>query len=74
MAVYQMELVDRERITRDTMAFWLSTDGCQYEFRARQIIMKGKSGVIEHLAEHMIAMRGVKHEKLVLTSTAKYLR
>jgi len=56
------------------MAFWLSTDGCQYEFRARQIIMKGKSGVIEHLAEHMIAMRGVKHEKLVLTSTAKYLR
>src|SRR5215469_10419060 len=45
-----------ERITRDTMAFWLSTDGCQYEFRAGQIIMKGKSGVIKHLADHMIAM------------------
>ena len=74
MAVYQMELVDRERIARDTMAFWLSTDGCQYEFRAGQIIMKGKSGVIKHLADHMIAMRGVKHGKLVLTSTGKYLR
>ena len=36
MAVYQMELVDRERIARDTMAYWLSTDGCQYEFRAGQ--------------------------------------
>jgi hypothetical protein len=24
MAVYQMELMDRERIARDTMAFWLS--------------------------------------------------
>ena len=74
MVVYQMELVNRERITRDTMAFWLSIGGCQYEFRARQIIMKGKSGVIKHLADHMIAMRGVKHGKLVLTSTGKYLR
>ena len=32
----QMELMDRERIARDTMAFWLSTEGCQYEFRAGQ--------------------------------------
>jgi ferredoxin-NADP reductase len=31
-----MELMDRERVARDTMAFWLSTDGCQYEFRAGQ--------------------------------------
>ena len=36
MAVYQMELMDRERVARDTMAFWLSSDGCQYEFRAGQ--------------------------------------
>ena len=36
MAVYQMELMDRERIARDTMAFWFSTDGCKYEFRAGQ--------------------------------------
>jgi hypothetical protein len=36
MAVYQTELMDRERIARDTMAFWLLTDGCQYEFRAGQ--------------------------------------
>ena len=26
MAVYQMELMDRERVARDTMAFWLSTE------------------------------------------------
>ena len=35
MAV-QMELMDRERIARDTMVFWLLTDGCQYEFRPGQ--------------------------------------
>ena len=38
------------------------------------VIMKGKSGEIKHLADHMIAMRGVKHGKLVLTSTGKDLR
>ncbi len=38
------------------------------------VIMKGKSGEIKHLADNMIAMRGVKHGKLVLTSTGKGLR
>ena len=36
MAEYQMTLVDRQRIARDTMAFWLDTNGASYEFRAGQ--------------------------------------
>jgi CopG family transcriptional regulator, nickel-responsive regulator len=35
------------------------------------VIMKGRSGEIRHLADHMLSMRGVKHGKLVLTSTGK---
>jgi CopG family nickel-responsive transcriptional regulator len=35
------------------------------------VIMKGRSGEIQHLADHMLAMRGVKHGKLVLTTTGK---
>jgi CopG family transcriptional regulator, nickel-responsive regulator len=38
------------------------------------VIMKGRSGEIKHLADHMLAMRGVKHGKLVLTTTGKALR
>jgi ferredoxin-NADP reductase len=36
MAEYQMTLVDRQRIARDTMAFWFDTNGFNYEFRAGQ--------------------------------------
>src|SRR4029077_14844889 len=36
MAEYQMTLVDRQRIARDTMAFWLDTNGANFEFRAGQ--------------------------------------
>jgi ferredoxin-NADP reductase len=36
MAEYQMTLVDRQRIARDTMAFWFETNGARYEFRAGQ--------------------------------------
>jgi ferredoxin-NADP reductase len=36
MAEYQMTLVDRQRIARDTMAFWFHTNGARYEFRAGQ--------------------------------------
>ena len=39
-----MELMDRERIARDTMAFWLSTDGCQYEFRFKTTLMAAPNG------------------------------
>ncbi len=38
------------------------------------VIMKGRSGEIQHLADHMLAMRGVKHGKLVVTTTGKDLR
>ena len=33
------------------------------------VIMKARSGEIQHLADHMPAMRGVKHGKLVITTT-----
>lgn len=36
MAEFQMTLVDRQRIARDTMAFWLDTNGSRYQFRAGQ--------------------------------------
>ena len=38
------------------------------------VIMKGRSGEVKHLANHMLAMRGVKHGKLVLTTTGKDLK
>ena len=36
MAEYQMTLMDRQRIARDTMAFWFDTNGARFEFRAGQ--------------------------------------
>jgi ferredoxin-NADP reductase len=36
MAEYQMTLVDRQRIARDTMGFWFDTNGADFEFRAGQ--------------------------------------
>ena len=36
MAEYQMTLVDRQRIARDTMAFWFDANGANFEFRAGQ--------------------------------------
>src|SRR6266849_4186426 len=36
MAEYEMTLMDRQRIARDTMAFWFDTNGAHYEFRAGQ--------------------------------------
>ena len=35
------------------------------------VIMKGRSGEVQHLADHMLAMRGVKHGKLVVTTPGK---
>ncbi|HWR37382.1 MAG TPA: nickel-responsive transcriptional regulator NikR [Clostridia bacterium] len=37
------------------------------------VLMKGRAGEIKHIADHMLALRGVKHGKLVLTSTGKGL-
>lgn len=36
MSEYLMKLIDRRRIARETMAFWLGTNGSSYEFRAGQ--------------------------------------
>ena len=36
MPDYQMTLMDRQTIARDTMAFWLDTNGTSYPFRAGQ--------------------------------------
>jgi ferredoxin-NADP reductase len=36
MAEYQMTLVDRQRIARDTMAFWFDTNDASFEFRPGQ--------------------------------------
>ena len=36
MAEYEMTLVDRQRIARDTMAFWFDTNSCSFGFRAGQ--------------------------------------
>jgi ferredoxin-NADP reductase len=36
MTKYQMTLVDRQRIARDTMAFWFDTNDAGFEFRAGQ--------------------------------------
>jgi ferredoxin-NADP reductase len=36
MAEYQMTLMDRQRNARDTIAFWLDTNGTNYQFRAGQ--------------------------------------
>lgn len=35
------------------------------------IIMKGRSNVIKEMSDRILSMRGVKHGKLVLTSTGK---
>ena len=36
MPEYQITLMRRERIARDTMAFWFDTNGANYQFRAGQ--------------------------------------
>ena len=35
------------------------------------VIMKGPAYEVKHLAEHMLSLKGVKHGKLVMTSTGK---
>ena len=47
----------------------LDSDNC-----LEVVIMKGRSGEIQHLADHMLAMRGVKHGKLVVTTTGNDLK
>jgi len=44
----------------------LDSDNC-----LEVVILKGRSGEVQHLADHMLAMHGVKHGKLVVTATGK---
>ena len=37
------------------------------------ILLKGKAGVIKMLSEQMIAIKGIKHGQIFLTSTGKHL-
>ena len=37
------------------------------------LVVRGKASVVKSIAEHLIAVRGVKHGKLMLTSTGKDL-
>jgi CopG family nickel-responsive transcriptional regulator len=37
------------------------------------VIMKGPAGEVQHMADHMLSLKGVKHGKLVMTSTGKDL-
>jgi CopG family nickel-responsive transcriptional regulator len=37
------------------------------------VIMKGPAGDVKHMADHMLSLKGVKHGKLVMTSTGKDL-
>lgn len=38
------------------------------------VIMKGRSGALRDLANHILSLRGVKHGQLVVTSTGKDLK
>jgi CopG family nickel-responsive transcriptional regulator len=35
------------------------------------VIMKGLAGEVQHLADHILSLKGVKHGKLAMTSTGK---
>ena len=37
------------------------------------IIMKGRSSQVQHLADHLLSLRGVKHGKVVMTTSGKRL-
>lgn len=37
------------------------------------VIMKGRASEVKHLGDHMLSLKGVKHGKLVMTSTGKDL-
>jgi len=38
------------------------------------VIVKGRSAEVQHFAEHILSLRGVKHGKLVMTTTGKRLK
>jgi len=38
------------------------------------VIVKGRSAEVQHFAEHILSLRGVKHGKLIMTTTGKRLK
>jgi CopG family nickel-responsive transcriptional regulator len=38
------------------------------------VIVKGRSAEVQHLADHILSLRGVKHGKLVMTTTGRHLK
>jgi CopG family nickel-responsive transcriptional regulator len=38
------------------------------------VIVKGRSAEVQHFADHILSLRGVKHGKLVMTTTGKHLK
>jgi CopG family nickel-responsive transcriptional regulator len=38
------------------------------------VIVKGRSAEVQHLADYILSLRGVKHGKLVMTTTGKQLK
>ena len=44
-----------------------------HDNRLEILVLRGKASVVRSVAEHLIAVRGVKHGKLMLTTTGKDL-
>jgi CopG family transcriptional regulator, nickel-responsive regulator len=44
-----------------------------HEYCLEVVIMKGRSSEVQHVAEQILTLRGVKHGRLVLTTTGKGL-
>lgn len=63
----QLQHHSHENVTAATHVH-LDHDNC-----LEVVIMEGRSGDVKHLADHMLSMRGVKHGKLVITSTGQGL-
>lgn len=38
------------------------------------VIVKGRSAEVQHFADHILSLRGLKHGKLVMTTTGKHLK
>jgi len=65
MAEYEMTLVDRQRIARDTMAFWFDTNDASFEFRAGQhadFVFSGSRTGIENDNSRTFSLANSPHD------------
>jgi len=44
------------------------------EYCREVVVMKGRSGDVQHLGDRMLSLRGVKHGRLVITSAGENLK